>query len=85
MGEADLGRAVLLGELEPDLGVDPLALVVDEVHVVVQHAPDDLLAGNELRHPDLGVVDVFDSEREHLTELVGVALDLLRPPAAGVV
>ncbi|HZO67790.1 MAG TPA: hypothetical protein VFB74_22560 [Kribbellaceae bacterium] len=30
MGEADLGRAAAVGQLEPDLGVDPLGLVVDE-------------------------------------------------------
>ena len=77
VSEADFGRAVLLEELEPDLGVLPLALVVDEIHVGVENPPDDLLAGNPLRHPDLGVVDVFDSKRELLTDLLSTALDLL--------
>src|SRR5215213_9596060 len=45
--EAQLGGAVLLGQLEPDLGSLPLALVVDEAHVVVDDLPDHLVAGHE--------------------------------------
>jgi hypothetical protein len=45
VSEADLGRAVLLGELEPDLGVLPLARVVDEADVVVEDPPTTFSPG----------------------------------------
>src|SRR3990170_3186165 len=45
VSEPDLGRAVLLEQIEPDLRALPLALVLDEAHPVVQDAPGDPLPG----------------------------------------
>jgi hypothetical protein len=85
VGEAELGLAVLSGDLEDDVRALPLGLVVDEADVTVHDVPNDSLA----RHPfgDLlgGAVQVFVAVRELGTELVRAAVDFPRPPSANVV
>ena len=83
MGEADLGRVVLAGEFEGDVGPDSLVGVFGEVEVGVEDVPHDFLAGDELRDPLLRVVDVLISVAELGAELVSASLDLTGLPSAG--
>src|SRR5262249_33438736 len=64
---------------------DPLALVIYKAHGVLDDAPGDALARNELDYLDPGIVHGFIVEDELAIQHVGRALDVLRPPSADIV
>jgi hypothetical protein len=82
--ETALGLITLAGDLERDVGTDPLIGVLGEVEVGVQDVPDDLLGEAELGDALLGVEDALVAIGELFTELVGASFELARLPSANV-
>ena len=76
MREVNLGAAVRLTDLERDVRANPLLLVFNEVEVVVQDVPNDLLAGNEFRDFQSANVDVFVAIRPFVVEFVGATFNV---------
>jgi hypothetical protein len=62
--QAHLRATVVSLDLEHDVAAIPLALVVDERAIPIDDAPDDLLAGNELRNPLRGAVEILISRSD---------------------
>jgi hypothetical protein len=84
VGEADLGAGVLRRDVEGDVSSRPLGLVLDEREVPVEHVPGDALARGQLGDPLGAPVHVLVAVGELGAELVRVAVDRARPPAAHV-
>ena len=85
MGEADFGLVAVPSDVEGNRRPRPLGLVVGKVEGGVHDLPDDFPIGNELGDLLLTAVDILVAIGEFVAELVGVAVDLPRPPGANVV
>jgi len=85
MSEADFRFVTFSGYFKADFCPLPLAWVLRETEVVVQHLPNDFLVGNELNDLHSATVDVLVMIAELGTEPVGVTINLSRPPTTDVI
>src|ERR1700677_3098645 len=85
VGKTDFGALIGRGDVEGDGGVVPPGFVLDETQEAVLHVPDNPLPRDELGDLLLGVVHVFVAVRPFVAEMVGLALDVARPPSANIV
>jgi hypothetical protein len=85
VGEENFCLSVLAADLKANRGTDPLSLILDKVHVVFKDEPGDLLVGHELGDSKFAVVDVLDTVRKLVTDILSTALDVFTPPSENVV
>src|SRR5690349_6970585 len=81
VGEADLRLVALFCDLKADRRSQPLGLVLNVIHVVLQDEPLDLFVRDALDDPELGIVDALDAIRELVADIGIAALDVFAPPS----
>lgn len=84
MSEAEFCLTPFFQDFEDHRCALPFSFITREIEIVIQNEPNDFLARNELRYPQLATMDILVSICELRPESVGPSLNLLRPPSTNV-